>query len=640
MINFALVGAVVVAVTLAGFAFFAPFRTLENSLSDILHVAFYPRADISEDIILVTITEDTLATLPYRSPVDRDFLADLVETLLAHGPKGVAIDLLFDQPTEAAKDARLRSVISDGSAPITAAFATEAENLTEAQANYLSAFLGGALRGSAVLVADGDDDVVRSVGAPLQTETGLAPPLGASIFRGELTSGAAARRIAFQFPEDISQGRFPRYPAHTVRFLPGDWIAGKYVLIGGELPMIDRFLTPINAVTGGGARMSGVEIHAHYLQQLIDGRGIARASPVTNGLLAALGALLAIALFRSTAPLIAKLVALACLIALGVTLAALSIRHLGVSTAVAAPTTATLLAAAAVMAQQWRRERRQRAFIRTTFSRFVSPAVVDQLIEDPDRIRRKPEVRRITCIFTDVAGFTSFIEKNRGDLDLTESVLNEYLSEMTEIYFANDATIDKFIGDAIVGFFGAPLPVEDHAQRALDLAVELNRFAQAFSERQLAEKGLVFGETRIGIHTGEVLLGNFGSDKFFDYTAIGDTMNTAARLESANKTFGTRVCFSEATRAETQPPPHRPIGNVQFKGKSEYLPVYELTSAETVAPQDEYHAAFAAMKTGGSDALHRFQRLHEAYPDDRLVAFHLERLQSGEENANVRMTGK
>jgi adenylate cyclase len=328
-------------------------------------------------------------------------------------------------------------------------------------------------------------------------------------------------------------------------------------------------------------------------------------------------------------------------VALGWGASALLVNQLGAITAIASPTAAAILTAGAVMGQQWRAERAQRRFIRSTFSRFVSPAVVDQLIDDPERIGRKPELRGVTCIFTDVAGFTTFIESNRDDTDLIEKVLNKYLSGMTDLYFEHGATIDKFIGDAVVGFFGGPLPADDHAERALNLSVELDKFSEAFRRQVWEEFQITFGETRIGIHTGEVLLGNFGSDKFFDYTAIGDTMNTAARLESANKTFGTRTCFSDATLAQaTTPVPHRPIGDVRLKGKEEFLRIYELLSSSDVAQPDEYAAAFSLIEAADPTSIACFENLQTKYPNDQLIAFHLDRLRSGENGTQVRMTSK
>ncbi len=626
--------------TLFAFTIFPPLKSLDENLRDVFHIAFYPEAEVSKDIILVTVTEDTLATMAYRSPVDRDFFASLVTALAAHGPKGIAIDFLFDQPTEAAKDENLRAILSSADLPVSSAYARVEDGLTEKQAAYLDAFTASYRRGSAVLIAD-EKDVVRTVGAPLETPSGLVRPLGASLLPDGDVVEAGETTIAFQFPPDLTKDRFAKYPAHTAAYLPSDWIAGKYVLIGGDVPNEDRFLTPLNAVFSEKERMAGVEVHAHYLQQVLDGRSVNRRTFWMDASLILALATGSLLIFRSSLRVPQKVLALCVLVALGWGVSALATHQIGTITAIASPAVAAILTAGAVMSQQWRAERAQTRFIRSTFSRFVSPAVVDQLIEDPERIGRKPELRGVTCIFTDVAGFTTFIENNRDDTDLIEKVLNEYLSGMTDLYFEHGATIDKFIGDAVVGFFGGPLPSNDHAQRALNLSVELDRFSEDFRKQVWEERQITFGETRIGIHTGEVLLGNFGSDKFFDYTAIGDTMNTAARLESANRTFGTRTCFSHATLAEADTPlPYRPIGDVRLKGKADFLRIYELLNSTDVAPTAEYAAAFSLMEAEDPATLARFADLQKKYPNDKLIAFHLDRLRSGENDAQVRMTSK
>ena len=312
----AFAAAAVAIAALFAFTTFPPLKSLDENLRDLFHVSFYPRAPVSEDIVLITVTEDTLATMSYRSPVDRDFFASLVAALAVHGPKGIALDFLFDQPTEAAKDDNLRAVLNGAEVPVSSAYARIDEGLTEKQAAYLDAFTATSVRGSAVLVADGNDDVVRTVGAPLETPSGVIRPLGASLLAPDIAAEGGEITIAFQFPADITKDRFAKYPAHTAAYLPADWIAGKYLLIGGDIPTEDRFLTPVNAVIGGQDRMPGVEIHAHYLQQLLDGRDLNRRPFWLDAgfiLIMAIGSLL---IFRSTFRVSQKVIGLCILVAL------------------------------------------------------------------------------------------------------------------------------------------------------------------------------------------------------------------------------------------------------------------------------------------------------------------------------------
>ena len=205
------------------------------------------------------------------------------------------------------------------------------------------------------------------------------------------------------------------------------------------------------------------------------------------------------------------------------------------------------------------------------------------------------------------------------------------------IAFAHDGTLDRIVGDAVAIMFSAPVPQPDHPSRALACAMAMQRFASAYAAAQQAQ-GIPFGRTRIGVHCGEVVVGNFGGAAIFDYRALGDPVNTAARLETLNRHLGTRMCVSGAIRAACPDAAMRPVGQVLLKGKRQPLMVYEPLDA---APADAgYDAAYALMAAGDAGALTAFMRLHAERPDDGLVAFHLRRLQAGEHGELVVMADK
>ena len=145
-------------------------------------------------------------------------------------------------------------------------------------------------------------------------------------------------------------------------------------------------------------------------------------------------------------------------------------------------------------------------------------------------------------------------------------LLNEYLTGMTDIVFAHDGTVAKIVGDALHVLFGAPGEQPDHAARAVACALALDEFAEAFRERW-RQKGIVLGVTRIGVHAGPAIVGNFGGGRFFDYTAYGDTINIAARLEAANKQLGTRICVSATLAGRVDDFRGRPMGDLVLRGK-------------------------------------------------------------------------
>ncbi len=220
-------------------------------------------------------------------------------------------------------------------------------------------------------------------------------------------------------------------------------------------------------------------------------------------------------------------------------------------------------------------------------------------------------------------------------------LLNQYLDGLCGVMFKHGATIDKIVGDAVVSFFNAPIAQADHAARAVAAALEADAFGQAFVIDQAA-KGLTVGITRVGVHSGMAVIGNFGGERFFDYTAHGDMVNTAARLESVNKHLGTRVCISGATAAGCPDVQFRPVGTLVLKGKKEGIDVFEpLQDGEAVtAAVAAYREAFDLMRDGDAGAREAFERIVEAHPDDPLARFHLRRLDNGESGTTIVMEEK
>lgn len=265
-------------------------------------------------------------------------------------------------------------------------------------------------------------------------------------------------------------------------------------------------------------------------------------------------------------------------------------------------------------------------FVRKAFGHYLAPALVDRLVKDPSSLKLGGVRRRMTFLFTDIAGFTSLSE--RMEPEALANLLNDYLDGVSAIVIQHGGLIDKYIGDAVVALFGSPAEDPAHATQALACAARIDAFSQAFRQ-QHAAVGL--GETRIGLHTGEAIVGNFGGHTRFDYTAIGDAMNTAARLEGANKAFGTRVCFSQecyeaANPQLTQAMQTRPVGSVILKGKSEPIAIIALATDQPANRVAEYCAAFQMLTDNPQEASRRFGLLG----DDTLAGLHLQRLMQGE----------
>jgi adenylate cyclase len=261
-------------------------------------------------------------------------------------------------------------------------------------------------------------------------------------------------------------------------------------------------------------------------------------------------------------------------------------------------------------------------------SRYFSPNLAERLASDPDAVDLGGQRREITSLFTDIAEFTSMVETL--DLEIIAPLLNDYLGGMTEVVFAHGGTVVKIIGDAIHVLFGAPADQPDHAARAVACALELDGFAQTFRARW-RERGIALGVTRLGLEAGPAIVGNFGGGKFFDYTAYGDTVNTAARLEAANKQLGTRICVGESVASRVAGFKGRPIGDLLLRGRKEPLRAFEPLVAEVYGGEatQAYLLAFAKLEAADPIAMPAFAALLGRHSEDHLVGFHLRRLLGG-----------
>ena len=199
-----------------------------------------------------------------------------------------------------------------------------------------------------------------------------------------------------------------------------------------------------------------------------------------------------------------------------------------------------------------------------SLSRYFSPNLAQRLATDSEALDLRGQRRQIATLFTDIAGFTTLVETLEPDV--LGPLLNGYLVGMTDVVFAHDGTVAKIIGDAIHVLFSAPTEQPNHAERAVSCALALDLCAQVFRDRW-RQNEITLGVTRIGVHAGPAIVGNFGGGRFFDYTAYGDTINVTARLETANKQLGTRICVSANLSGESAGVSGRPVGDLVLRGK-------------------------------------------------------------------------
>jgi adenylate cyclase len=379
-------------------------------------------------------------------------------------------------------------------------------------------------------------------------------------------------------------------------------ISGRIVLIGSNAAGLSDFrATPLDA------SLPGVEIHAQVLEHILSGRTLTRpdyALALEQSLVIILGLMLALVLPRIPPAWAAAAGGGAILL-----LAAggwLAFRKAGLLLDPGYPTLALGAITAGITLHIYYRAETQRGEIRNAFGRYLAPAVIEELIAHPDKLELGGEIRELTLMFCDVRNFTS-ISEHLSALELT-TFLNELLTPISEVILIHRGTIDKYMGDAVMAFWNAPLDDPEHAQHACAAALDMTARLDALNDRfrqQQADMGRPFREVKIGIgiNTGECCVGNFGSTHRFDYSAIGDEVNVTSRLEGLTKLYGVSAVLGERVvqkldgRIATME-----LDTVSVKGRERPTRIYTLVGllnvdvAQLAALQPLQHAFFAAYR--------------------------------------------
>ena len=328
--------------------------------------------------------------------------------------------------------------------------------------------------------------------------------------------------------------------------------------------------------------MAGIQIHANVVDDVLSSRFIRRVGPgivVATTLLCAFAVAIA-SVFAGAWATVCAAVAAAMILGWG----SVVLFARGVWLGVVEPGVALALAAFGGVAYQYFVEGQEKRKVKTLFSRYVAPEVFRELLADPARARLGGRRRDMTVLFSDIRGFTTVSEQ--GEPEAIVAQLNEYFSRMVEVLFAHHGTLDKFVGDMIMGLFGAPLEDTAHADHAVEAALAMVHALEDLNRRWTTQ-GRPTLDVGIGINSGEMVAGNIGSETIMSYTVIGDAVNLAARLEALNKQYGSRIIISEHTLRRLQ---HRyavrPLGDVTVRGKSHAVAVFEIrTHAGSVSEE-------------------------------------------------------
>ena len=592
-----------VAALLLGLALFTALRSwqlpllgdAESVLYDIRAAYFAPPTDTDKRVVLVVYTADTNRKTGQISPVDRTVLAQALAQIESMGAKGVGIDVLFDSPQD--DDPLLQAALRGMTTPVFLAYAdtrTNPEAITFEQEQDLKRYIGAVRTpevGPASILLETDNDRVARHW-PRQY-AGLPPLLSVALTRATPDADPNFThfngRIRYRVPTAADRPVFDKIPIDLLADpatapLVAETIRGRYVLIGGDFADFDQFDTPLTRtgvaarLNGGQSRMIGVEVHASMLAQLLD-KALPRVVP---GWAKVLGSLLAIALGVATAAARARpwQLALAVIVQLVFFASGPFLAERAGFDTLGLPAVgwavAWLIAYTAVSAALRAINAAQREFAQGALGKYLPRSVAAEILRNPERLRLHGEKREIFCLFSDLEGFTKLT--HAVEAEMIAQLLNDYLDRLSAVVLEHGGTLDKFVGDAVVAFWGAPIGYPDDGARAVKAAVAMYHAGEDF--RRAAPPGVPpIGRTRVGVHFGEAIVGNFGGDGRIQYTALGDAMNTAARLESANKPLDTTVLVSrealERMGEGSGLDGFRPMGTISLRGRATPVEVFE-----------------------------------------------------------------
>jgi len=557
-----------------------PWRGVDNRLFDLFTSLSAPHTS-SLPVVILAIDEPSFSQLQQQWPFPRRWHAQVLQRLQADGARAVGFDVLFAEPSNPVDDAALAQAIAGGPPVVLGALrertdSANAELWTEV-APLEPLLQAGAVPGQTGVTPD-DDFVVRlrdgaddSFALRLARAAQLALAPQQAHAPGSLRIGYAGPRGSFDTRS--------YYQALEPGLLPAGFFKDKIVLIGRSVrsaseldgAQADMFNSPFAALGHEDRLFPGVELQANLLANAVLGNGL-RAATVPEQLTLQAALLLLVLLLPArwhpgwvAAAMLAVLTG-----TLAGTLWLFVQQRLWLPPLLPLASTAAAYGSGLLLNYLAARERASQT--RRMFSQYVPPEVVAELVEHPHLLKLGGEERALTLMFTDLANFTGMSEHLSAPA--TVEVLTEYFNTMTDIIHRHGGTVDKFIGDAVMAFWGAPLPDTRHAEHAVRAAIEMQAAMQAMTERLLA-RGLPRIAMRIGLHSGSAVVGNVGSRTRFSYTAIGDTVNLAARLEGANKAFGSGILLSDAT-AQGLPADIglRPLDTVIVKGKTEPIGVF------------------------------------------------------------------
>ena len=653
---------VIFAVFVARFSWVLPNGETPTPLTNAAERSFYDyRAYFSADfvepddrVVAIVFTDEALIQLEKRSPLPRDVIASALRALDKMNPKAIGIDILFDQPQT--EDADLIDALRNMKTPVSVAYAnigTNQDDIKKQQQEYLEEFLSQ-LKGSnshpssiRLDAAFGQTRVWPSIEEELPPVLGrsMVADSGESVALFEGYEGAIEYRRSLYEDQsqsgelqegdqaDVSQPLFTGLdvslfvdpdPEFVLPFL-AEQIEGKYVLIGAELVDVDRKEVTFTSIDG--VEPAGIYVNAEMISQILDGNALTQIPESVVWLLAILIVLSAVVVAllewpaRRLVPLLVLLFALL--------LGAPVVLHIYNYDTYQLPAVGWLvgwvLAFTAMTTVARSAGARQRSFAQSALGKYIPADIAQQIIDQPELLSLGGEKREIYVLFSDLEGFTKM--SHAIEPEMVAKLLNRYLELLSGVILDHGGVIDKYVGDAVVAFWGAPISRPDDAERAAKAGYAIWQAGEDFRQ-EVAEMDPTLpriGKTRVGLHFGEAVVGNFGGDTRIQYTALGDSMNTAARLESANKTLKSSVMGSREFAEGSDLDWWRPMGRIVLSGRSS--PV-EIMEPAPDFPADDRQKLFEAAAIAPKDAVKAqaiVDELIKKHPEDTALVHLKER---------------
>lgn len=556
-------------------------QELENKFID-YRFKIRGQLQASKDIVIVAFDEESFKKLG-RWPWPRRAHGKVVELLTKYGAKAIVFDMLLPEPDvkdKASDEYFAKALSKSGRVVLASYFDYDSEGNPVNFLLPVKMFNDKANTIGFANIVPELDGICRKIPVFKEFRGTIVPSLalaGTSIFLNEPVGTIIKGRkdAVDNYYEMVINyaGGYESFAYYSFYKVLSEKVApevfkNKIVLIGGTASgLFDFKAIPFSPT------FPGVEIHANTMSNILLKNYLKPLSPWMTFIFIFLFAIIPTLVLSKFSPLKAGIFTLLAFLCYSFFVFFIFAKK-NITAEYAGPSLSIIISYVGILFYRFITEEKEKRWIKKTFSHYLSAHVLESILADPSNIRLGGERKNLTVLFSDIRGFTTISEALKPEEVVV--LLNEYLSKMVEIVFKHDGTLDKFIGDAVMVFWGAPIPQEDHPQKAVLCAIEMIEELKKLQEKWHTEGNKII-DIGIGINTGDMIVGNMGSKVKMEYTVIGDNVNLGSRIEGLNKDFKTHIIISDSTyQAVKNTIETRSLGKVKVKGKEKEVEIYEV----------------------------------------------------------------